>query len=181
MNIITSLNGLSGFRCVVADPPWQLTRPGGWHTLKNHRPLEYPTMTIADISRLPVLSCVEPVAWLFLWTVNAHVEDAYDVTRAWGFRPVTLLTWCKKPKGIGPGGMFSTTTEFVLYSRRGSCKAGREKAEGSSWFEWPRTSRHSEKPKEFFEMVERHFEGPRLELFARHVRPGWTCIGNEVP
>ena len=170
------------FRCIVADPPWQLTRAGGWNTTKNHRPLEYPTMTIADIKALPVLQCSESPSWLFLWTVNAYVEQSYGVARAWGFRPVTLLTWCKTPRGIGPGGMFSTTTEFVLYCRRGNASkdVGRMKAESSSWFDWPRTRRHSEKPQGFFDMVERRFPGPRLELFARRARPGWTVWGNEV-
>jgi N6-adenosine-specific RNA methylase IME4 len=135
----------SAFRCIVADPPWELSRAGGWNTTKNHRPLEYATMDIQQIKALPIQALAEPVSWLFLWTVNAHVESAYSVARAWGFRPVTLLTWCKTPRGVGPGGMFSTTTEFLLYCRRGSAskEVGRKKAEPSSWFDWPRTPKHS--------------------------------------
>lgn len=40
--------------------------------------------------------------------------------------------------------------------------------------------RHSEKPEEFYQIVQSLFAGPYLELFARKPRLGWTCIGNEV-
>ena len=40
--------------------------------------------------------------------------------------------------------------------------------------------RHSQKPEVFFEEVERVSPGPRLELFSRAKRPGWTCWGNEI-
>lgn len=47
-----------------------------------------------------------------------------------------------------------------------------------------RFGRHSEKPDEFFEIVEK-LCGPAMpathvELFGRKLRPGWTVIGNEV-
>ena len=42
--------------------------------------------------------------------------------------------------------------------------------------------RHSEKPKIFYELIERMYpNATRLELFARgKARPGWTFWGNEV-
>ena len=33
---------------------------------------------------------------------------------------------------------------------------------------------HSAKPDEFFEIVERLYPGPRVELFSRRTRPGWS-------
>jgi N6-adenosine-specific RNA methylase IME4 len=41
--------------------------------------------------------------------------------------------------------------------------------------------RHSEKPAEFYNLVEALRDGPYLELFARERRPGWTCIGDQLP
>jgi hypothetical protein len=29
------------------------------------------------------------------------------LVRDWGFKPSQILTWCKPPQGIGPGGAFS--------------------------------------------------------------------------
>ena len=94
-----------------------------------------------------------------------------------GFKPSCLLTWAKKPHGIGIGGTYAQTTEHVLFARRGTCKALRRV--DSTWWTWPR-GRHSAKPEAFQDMVEAVSPGPRLELFARRARPGWTVWGNEV-
>ena len=40
---------------------------------------------------------------------------------------------------------------------------------------------HSEKPAEVYRRIERLYGGPRLELFARKLRPGWTTWGDELP
>lgn len=49
-----------------------------------------------------------------------------------------------------------------------------------SWAEYPRT-RHSKKPDEIRRMIEEVSPVPRLELFAREPRAGWTSWGNELP
>jgi N6-adenosine-specific RNA methylase IME4 len=48
-----------------------------------------------------------------------------------------------------------------------------------SWIEAPR-GRHSEKPDVVREMIERASPGPRLELLARKVTPGWYTWGHEI-
>lgn len=50
---------------------------------------------------------------------------------------------------------------------------------GGTLFEWPR-GRHSEKPTEFYSLVEKLSPRPRLEMFARKEREGWAVWGNEV-
>jgi N6-adenosine-specific RNA methylase IME4 len=166
------------YRTIVADPPWNVKRPAGW-SVNNNRTQPYPTMTANEIAVLPVDELAAPSAWLFLWTVNAFVEDAYRVVRTWGFRPVTLLTWCKEPHGMGPGSAFATTTEFIIYARRGTEGLGRLRLADSSWFSWPRRGQ-SEKPEAFIDLIEPAFPGPRLEMFARRQRLGWDTWGNEA-
>lgn len=39
---------------------------------------------------------------------------------------------------------------------------------------------HSDKPEAFYKLVEKLVPGPRLELFARRHRRGWTCLGDEL-
>ncbi len=111
--------------------------------------------------------------------MNAHVEDAYAVVREWGFRAVTLLTWCKQPRGVGPGSAFPTTSEFIIYARRGSEGLGRLRLTDTSWFTWPR-GRQSAKPEALQDLIETGFPGPYLELFARRQRLGWDTWGNEA-
>ena len=99
-----------------------------------------------------------------------------DVARAWGFRPTTIVTWCKKQPGIGY--YLRNNTEHCIFATRGKPMVPDTKLL-SSWFEWPRL-RHSEKPPQFFEAVETVSPGPYLEMFARHARLGWATWGNEV-
>jgi N6-adenosine-specific RNA methylase IME4 len=116
-------------------------------------------------------------AHLYLWTINRYIEDAYTVARAWGFKPSTLLMWCKEPKGIGLGGTFALSSEFVLFARRGTLNAN-ERID-RNWFTWPRST-HSRKPDAFLDLVEQVSPGPYLELFARRQRLGWDTWGNEA-
>lgn len=174
------------YRTIVADPPWRVNTGPSWGQDKNNpvngisHKLTYPTMTVDEIAALPVGDFAEKDAHLYVWTINAYVREAYAVAEAWGFKPSTLLTWCKPPKGLGLGlglgGAFSLTSEFVLFARRGAlknlCRLER------SWWEWPRST-HSQKPEAFLDLVEQVSPGPYLELFARRNRLGWDTWGNE--
>ncbi len=145
--------------------------------------MNYRTMTLAEVESIPVMDVTDKDAHLYLWTVNRYVEQSYGVARAWGFRPVVLLTWAKTPRGLGLGGTFVQTTEHVLFARRGVLKSF--KRHPSTWWNWTRPEtgtgpKHSRKPEEFQDMVEAVSPGPYLELFARRTRPGWACLGNEV-
>ena len=165
------------YRTIVADPPWNVKRGPEWASNGPSRALTYPTMDVDEIASLPVSSLAEKRAHLYVWTINAYIEDTYEIARHWGFRPSTLLTWCKRPNGIGLGGTYSLTTEHVLFCRRGVCPASERM--DSTWWEWQR-GEHSRKPDAFLDMVERVSPAPRLEMFARRQRLGWDTWGNEA-
>lgn len=165
------------YRTIVADPPWDVKRGPDWGSNGPSRPLTYPTMDVDEIAALPVARFAEKRAHLYVWTINAYIEDTYEIARHWGFRPVVLLTWAKEPHGIGLGGTFIQTTEHVLFCRRGVCPAN-ERVD-STWWLWKRSD-HSAKPEAFLDMVERVSPSPRLEMFARRQRLGWDTWGNEA-
>lgn len=189
------------YSCIVADPPWNVKAgPGGggyssregkmakWNWRSESLPtrkLSYPSMSVDEICALPVRDIASDNAHLYLWTINAYVEQAYVVARAWGFKPSTMLVWAKRPMGGGLGGAFGISTEYCLFCRRGKLAAtGRVKG---TWFNWKRPydergkPKHSAKPPEFYQMVEGVSPGPRLEMFARTKRDGWSIWGNELP
>jgi N6-adenosine-specific RNA methylase IME4 len=167
------------YSIIYADPPWEVKAGPDWGSSGLSRPLPYPTMCLADIMALPVQSIAAPNAHLYLWTINKYIEAAYHVTRAWGFSPRCLLTWCKPKHGIGLGGTFIQTTEHLLFGRRGVLKAARRI--DTTWFAHQRLA-HSVKPYMFRAMiVEASGDLPRIELFARQTVPGWDCWGNEAP
>lgn len=182
------------YRTIVADPPWE-TYAGPSHfqarkpTRRNGssfdprytnrtRPLAYPMMTVKEMSAVPVSGLVADDAHLYLWTINARIEETYGLARAWGFRPSTLLTWCKKPRGIGHGGTFTLANEHVLFCRRGVL-ASKTRVD-TNWWLWKRSATHSAKPEAFLDLVEQVSPGPYLELFARRQRLGWDTYGNEA-
>jgi N6-adenosine-specific RNA methylase IME4 len=179
------------YRTIVADPPWEV-RTGrllgatrGWKMRESvaSQPVSYPTMSLDEIAELPVADLADPNAHLYLWTINRYVENAYDIARAWGFRPSTLITWTKTPMGSGLGGCWGITTEHVLFCRRGKLRAiGRS---NSTWFATKRqyengAPAHSKKPDAFLDLVEQVSPGPYLELFARRQRLGWDTWGDEA-
>ena len=165
------------YHTIVADPPWDVGGGTGW---KGGAliPLPYPTMTTDEIAELPVRLMAERQAHLYLWTINAYAEDAYEIARAWGFRPSTLLTWTKPIIGGGLGGCYRLSTEWCLFARRGIWTATAQI--GQSHFDWPRQQGHSRKPEAFLDMVEQVSPGPYLELFARRQRLGWDTWGDEA-
>jgi N6-adenosine-specific RNA methylase IME4 len=108
------------YSTIVADPPWHYDERVIEYRRGTNRsaPMPYSTMSPDDIARLPVIDLAAPGAHLYLWTTNQHLWVARDVAKGWGFEPIQVLVWCKPPAGLGPGGLFSNTSEFVVYARR---------------------------------------------------------------
>lgn len=168
------------YRTIVADPPWPYKRGLPRWTDKgvdNSDNLPYGVLELPEIVALSVDELAAADCHLYLWTTNAFLESAWDVCRAWGFTPSTVLVWCKPPRGFVGRATFSPVTEYVLFGTRGKVDA--KKREWRNWFPWPRGT-HSSKPEAFFDMVERVSHGPYLELFARRQRLGWDTWGNEA-
>lgn len=134
-------------------------------------------MAVEDIAALNVNSLAANDAHLWVWGVNRILGEAYTAVRAWGFTPMSLLTWCKP--GPGMGYYLRNNTEHCVFATRGKPMVPDKKI-SSSWFQWPRL-RHSQKPAEFFEIVESISPGPRLEMFARSARQGWDAWGGQAP
>ncbi len=169
------------YSTLVVDPPWHYAQGGprngnGWETAGRGaiRVPPYSSMSVEEITAMPVGSIAEGDSHLYLWTTNAYLRASFDIVEAWGFRHSQTLTWCKPPRGIGPGGAFSNTTEFVLFCRHGSLKPT-ERID-TTWFSFPR-GEHSVKPAGFMDIVERVSPGPYVELFARAPRLGWDAWG----
>jgi N6-adenosine-specific RNA methylase IME4 len=160
------------YSTIVADPPW----PSMHQRSTNHRgkpEKHYRTLDRDGILSLPVAELAASDAHLWLWGVNRSMEDAYAAVRAWGFVPMSLLTWAKE--GHGMGYYLRNNTEHAILATRGRPMVPDEKAL-SSWYLWPRGP-HSVKPAAFYDVVEKVSPGPYVELFARAPRLGWDAWG----
>jgi N6-adenosine-specific RNA methylase IME4 len=190
------VNPLPGgpFGVMVADPPWMYQKRPGIHgagrSARGTADLHYATLTNEEIRDLPVRESAAADAHLFLWVTNPGVYGGRfseltpgHIAAAWGFEYRTLLTWVKtsatgEPIRSGLGWYFRGCTEHVLYATRGAATVPAALREPNVILA-PR-GRHSAKPPEFMQLVERVTTGDRLELFGRGPRPGWTVWGDEA-
>lgn len=163
------------YHAIVIDPPWDVTK-----ILREERPnqdaFDYPTMTDAEILALPIGGlAADPGCHVYLWVTHKKLPIGLDLFVRWGVRYQCVMTWIK-PTGMTPFS-WMYNTEHVLFGRLGSLKLERMGIKLS--FDAPIT-RHSEKPDVFYEHVIQASPGPRLEMFARRPREGFTVWGNEV-
>lgn len=181
-----------GFRCILADPPWRFNSLWGGRPKKvggNYpsRAIDshYDTLSMQEIKDLPVASVAATDCVLFLWCCWPTIKSAFDVIDAWGFTYKTCaFSWMKAhPKAeetvpfMGLGYWTRANTEPCLLATRGKPKrVGTDVRQGIIA---PRRE-HSRKPDEIHGRIERLVDGPRLEMFSRQVRQGWTAWGNEA-
>jgi N6-adenosine-specific RNA methylase IME4 len=180
----------SGYRVVVADPPWDFRSNSPAKPGRNAR-RHYDCMSLADIGALPVKDIVAKDAVLFLWitgpfmSIGAHLP----LMESWGFKPSGMgFVWIKlNPKApqlffverdLATGGGFTTrkNAEFCLIGKRG--KSVRESGRIHEVIIEPRRE-HSRKPDTFYRRVRAYSRGPYLELFARQSREGFDSWGRE--
>jgi len=95
---------------IVVDPPWEYSQ---W---RSTTPAAYSTMSLSEIAALPVRELGDGAAHLYCWSVLPLMAEAFDIVRGWGFKPATVLTWCKP--GVGLGGGFRGNTEHLIVARQ---------------------------------------------------------------
>ena len=165
---------------IYADPPWKF----GVHSevtgrekgAENH----YPTMVTDEICALweTIGAPAKKDAVLFLWATNPMLQDGLRVMEAWGFTYVHHWIWDKEVAGTGYWGR--DRHELLLIGRRGNPATPLPGTQPETVFRAKKT-KHSEKPAAFAEQIEKFYpDMPRLEMFCRDPRPGWTTWGFEA-
>lgn len=193
------------FAIILADPAWpyksrcphKKTRFGGG--AGGH----YPTMPVEAICALNVKALAARNAVCLVWTTGPHVESAYRVLRAWGFKPIKpVFVWGKTTRTgklfRGSGYYTQSNVEYLVLGTRGKVwRAARGKGSGlcdvvmaphpREMRPHPTTGRmtsyirHSAKPAIFRDLIVQLFgDHRRLELFARDSAPGWVALGNQL-
>lgn len=171
------------FRTIVADPPW---RYGAWGTPSDRinqtrvRPMPYDTMSVEEIGAIKVGELAADDCELYFWTTQKYLPESFRVVEAWGFRYCGTLVWCKTPRGTGQGGLYCPTTEFLIHARKGKMPQDKTRQDSTWWNITRPHNSHSAKPEYFTDMIEAMSDAPRLELFARRQRLGWSTWGNEA-
>lgn len=179
------------YGAIYADPPWQFVNL--WNTPAGPNrgdAAHYGTMSIDDITTLPVSELAADDAVLFVWGIWILLPKIIPLIEQWGFTYKTCaFAWMKANTSqidlfrddadvqMGLGYWTRANTEFCLLGTKGSPK--RLNADVRQGIVEPRRE-HSRKPDCVPGRIERLVAGPYLELFARTQRPGWDCWGNET-
>lgn len=196
------------FPCILADPPWRFSTwsakgrdrcpdaPVTRNLSRQNRPeRHYATMALADVKALPVAASAARDCVLFMWVVDPMIPEALEVGKSWGFKFKTpAFYWIKTRRQgstrhllhnepdhklfpMGTGYWTRANPEMCLLFTRGKPK--RVSTSVRKLIIAPRRE-HSQKPDEQYHRIEALVDGPRLEMFARQSRPGWTSWGDQL-
>lgn len=158
---------------IVIDPPWQMEKIER-DVAPNQTSFDYPTMDEAELAQLEVPTADDCHVWV--WTTHKHLPMALRLLDAWGLKYVCTFTW-HKPGGFQPFGLPQYNCEFALYARKGTPQFVETKA-FPVCFNAPRGA-HSEKPQDFYDVLNRVTAGRRLDMFNRRHIEGFDGWGNE--
>lgn len=168
------------FGTIIADPPWDYLPTSRQEKLRGYTDLHYEPLSTDELCGLPVGDVAADESVLLMWTTFPFIGDAQRIIAAWGFEYVTGLAWVKADPetrgiGYGVGYWFRGAVELVL--------VGKRKVSYRSQYVGLIAPglKHSRKPESLHQVAETTYPAPRLELFARQTRPGWTTLGNECP
>jgi N6-adenosine-specific RNA methylase IME4 len=173
-NVPQEFNGL--YDIIYADPPWQYD-----FSVESSRDIEnqYPTMSKEELIGLAEKIPAAENCVLFMWVTAPKFAEGLDLLELWGFKYKSNLAWDKEIMGMGY--WFRGQHEHLLVGVKGEVSPPHESVRHPSVIRSKR-SKHSKKPEEVYELIERYFPDKRkIELFARSQRQGWDSWGNQVP
>lgn len=171
------------FDIIVCDPPWEYGSNmfDAAKRQTSSAETKYLTTNPKDFHTLPLKDICSENCLLFMWVTGPQLQAGMNLMDAWGFKYVqTPFVWHKE--ATCPGSYTNTSCEFVLLGKRGKIpeRQGGARNERQLLVK-KRSHKHSEKPEEIQDAIERMFPNAnKLELFARRHRGGWTCTGNEL-
>lgn len=181
------------YKTIVVDPPWPSRGYPGKDREGNviRTRHAYNLMSLDEIADMEIQSIATDDAFVFLWTINRFLRDAFDVLDAWELRYMFTMVW-HKPHGPKPVGYPIYNAEFVVVGRYGSPRFTETtgfwtanqweglRSPNSAPTGWGKFIA-SAKPDGFYDMIRQKTPQPRIDMFARRAIPGFDRWGNEAP
>jgi len=164
------------YKTIYLDPPWNLSGGG---KIKRGADKHYPLMRTEDIFAMKefIDELADESCHMYMWVTNNFLETGLKVLEHWGFKYITNLVWVKN--SFGTGQYFRGQHEILLFARKGAPLPFKHEKNIPSVVYAPK-GKHSQKPKEFYRIIEKVSYAPYIELFARNKKDGWDIWGNEV-
>lgn len=173
------------FRVWLIDFPWIYRQAEPSKVSAQSR---YPGMTVeegiamGDQIRAHTMKHAVAFWWvtapMLYYSSDGISPDPFRIITAAGFEPKTGGVWDKVAHNFGH--YLSIRHEHLIIATRGDCTPDRPTPMLDSIFSERKTDVHSEKPKTAYKYIERLYDGPYVELFARERRRGWVSWGNQI-
>ncbi|AGH57989.1 MT-A70 family protein [Rhodovulum phage RS1] len=180
------------YGAILADPPWAYVMRSEKGHAKSPE-AHYDTMSVADLSALPVEQLAGPDCMLFMWSTWPHLNVALKLMADWGFTYITGGSWTKRTNRnwkvcFGTGYVLHSATEPFLVGKlnRPKTVSRTERNVIVADEQIPDSieairREHSRKPDQMREMIERLLPHAYCcELFAREPWFGHEVWGNET-
>lgn len=169
------------YTCILADPPWAFRLHSSKGEGKSPH-AHYDCMSAAELAALPVNQLAAPDAALVMWATWPMLDAARELMRAWGFAYKSGGAWAKQSStgralAFGTGYIYRSASEPWLLGTIG--RPALQSRAIRNLIAAP-VREHSRKPDQMHADLECLFPGPRAELFARQLRPGWDAWGNQT-
>ena len=189
-NKITKKCGLKPnqkYDVIVIDPPWNQGKTSKRGVRPNQTTkLDYKTLMFDEIKLLPVDKWSNEQSFIFLWVTNSKdkktktpiIRMGFELLEHWGFTYYTTITWDKKT-GPCPFSPFQVSTEHVLFGYKGKVNFNKASLGKMKTCFTESSSAHSVKPNSFYQNINQHFLGKKLDVFARQERAGFDGWGDE--
>ena len=189
-NKITKKCGLKPnqkYDVIVIDPPWNQGKTSKRGVRPNQTTkLDYKTLLLDEIKLLPVDKWSNEQSFIFLWVTNSKdkktktpiIRMGFELLEHWGFTYYTTITWDKKT-GPCPFSPFQVSTEHVLFGYKGKVNFNKASLGKMKTCFTESSSAHSVKPNSFYQNINQHFLGKKLDVFARQEREGFDGWGDE--
>ncbi len=171
------------YRIFYIDPPWKYH---GLNQVDEHGHAEAHYECLDDNQLMAfkpdgkrlIKGLADENAVMFIWVTSPLLRRCFPIIEAWGFDYKAGFIWDKIKHNMGFYN--SVRHEHLLIATRGACTPDVPKLFGSVQ-SIERSDKHSEKPHEFYGIIEKLYDhGRKLEIFARSGRDGWDSIGNEI-
>jgi len=168
---------------IYTDPPWKQSKGG----LRKSRPnqgksLDYDTISIEEIQSIQRSFMPEQDHVVFMWTIDKYLHESETMMKELGYRLHARIIWDKE-NGVAPAFTIRYSHEYLLWFYKNKLLPINAEQRGKyTTVIREKATSHSVKPKAAYEMIERLYpDQPKIELFARNLRFGWSSWGKEVP
>jgi len=163
------------YKTIYLDPPWNLSGAG---KIKRGADKYYPLMKTEDIFAMKsfIDELSDDHCHMYMWVTNNFLKTGLQLLEHWNFTYITNIVWVKN--SFGTGQYFRGQHEILLFARKGNPLPFKHKKNIPSVV-FSEKGRHSQKPKQFYSIIEKVSYAPYIELFARNKRDGWDNWGND--